>query len=77
MFEILVSFLFFWLLFKGIGLALRVTWGAAKLIASLMMVAAVPLLGVGLLFMGGIVLLLPLALVAGAIAILTAVAEAI
>ena len=34
MLEILLTILFVWLLFKVIGLAFRVAWGAAKIVAS-------------------------------------------
>ena len=62
MFELLVIILFCWLSFKAIGLALTLTWGAAKILAALLFAIAVPVLFVCLLFAGGVVLLLPLAL---------------
>ena len=70
MFELLVVILFCWLSFKVIGLALTLTWGAAKILASLLFLIAVPVLFVCLLFAGGIVLLLPLALIGGAVGVL-------
>jgi len=63
MLEILLTIAFCWLFFKAIGLALRMAWGTAKVIASLLFAIAVPLLFVCLVFAGGIVILLPLALV--------------
>jgi len=63
MLEILLTIAFCWLFFKAIGLALRMAWGTAKVIASLLFAIAVPLLFVCLAFAGGIVILLPLALV--------------
>jgi len=69
-FELLVVILFCWLSFKVIGLALTLTWGAAKILASLLFLIAVPVLFVCLLFAGGIVLLLPLALIGGAVSVL-------
>ncbi len=64
MLEILVVIGFCWLLFKGIGLAFKMAWGAAKIIASLLFAIAVPLLIGCLVFAGGFILLLPLALIA-------------
>ena len=72
MFEFLVIVLFCWLSFKAIGLALSLTWGVAKILASLLFVIAVPVLFICLLFAGGIVLLLPLALIGGAVGVLKA-----
>ena len=69
MFEILVLVLFCWLFFKAIGLAFKVAWGAAKVIAVLLSVLALPLLIVCLLFAGGFVLLVPVLLIAGAFGI--------
>ena len=63
MFELFVIILFCWLAFKAIGLALSLTWGAAKILASLLFVIAVPVLFVCLLFAGGVVLLLPVAMI--------------
>lgn len=72
MLEFLVVIGFCWLLFKGIGLAFRVAWGAAKIIASLLFAVAVPLLIGCLVFAGGFFLLLPLALIAIAFGLLKA-----
>lgn len=72
MFEILVLILFCWLFFKAIGLAFKVAWGAAKVIAVLLSVLALPILVVCLVFAGGFVLLLPVVLIAGAFGILKA-----
>ena len=74
LFELLVVIIFCWLAFKAIGLALSLTWGAAKILASLLFVVAVPVLFICLLFAGGIVLLLPLALIGGAVGLLKACA---
>ena len=73
MLEILVTVLFCWLFFKAIGLAFRVAWGTTKILASLLFAVAVPMLIAGVLFAGGILLLLPLVLVAIAFALLKAV----
>lgn len=72
MFELLVIVLFIWLSIKAAGLALKLTWGAAKILASLLFAIAVPALIGCILFAGGLVLLVPVLLVAGAIAILKA-----
>ena len=44
LFELFVIILFCWLAFKAIGLALSLTWGAAKILASLLFAIAVPVL---------------------------------
>lgn len=62
MLDILLVVLFCWLFFKAVGLAFRMAWGTAKIIASLLFTLAVPLLVLCLLFAGGVFLLLPLAL---------------
>jgi len=72
LFELLVIILFCWLCFKAIGLALTLTWGAAKILAALLFAIAVPVLFACLLFAGGVVLLLPLALIGGAVGVLKA-----
>ena len=74
MLEILTVVLFCWIFFKALGLAFRVAWGTTKLIAALLFAVAVPLLVVCLLFVGGIALLLPLALVGLAFGLLKAIA---
>lgn len=63
MLDLLVIILFCWLFFKAVGLIFRMAWGTAKLIASVLLTIAVPLLVVCLVFAGGVVLLLPLALI--------------
>lgn len=72
MFELLVVVLFCWLAVKAIGLVLSLTWGAAKILATILLVVAVPMLFICLLFAGGIILLLPLALIGGVVGILKA-----
>lgn len=63
MLKLLTIIVFMWLLFKTIGLTLKLTWGAAKIISSILMAFALPLLIVGLLFVGGVVLLVPIVMV--------------
>ena len=74
MLEILTIILFCWLFFKAMGLAFRVAWGTVKMIASVLFALAVPMLVISLLFAGGILLLVPLALVGLAFGLLKAVA---
>ena len=66
MMEFLVLIAFCWLFFKAVGLAFRMAWGAAKIIASVLFALAVPMLILCLVFAGGIFLLLPLALISAA-----------
>ena len=70
MLEFLLVALFCWLFFKAVGLAFRVAWGFAKVIASLLLGLAVPFLILGLIFAGGVILLVPVAMIAIALALL-------
>lgn len=70
MFEFIIIAVFIWLLVKAIGIAIKLTWGMAKVIASILMGIALPLLVICLLFVGGIALLVPVAVIAIAIGIL-------
>ena len=72
MFELLTTVLFVWLMFKAIGLMLRLTWGMAKIAASVLFALAFPALIGCLLFAGGILLLIPLAMIAIAAGIVKA-----
>ena len=63
MFELLTIVVFAWLLIKAIGLAFKLTWGMAKIVASILMVLALPLLIVCLLFVGGAILIVPVAMI--------------
>ena len=63
MFELLTIVVFVWLLIKTIGLAFKLTWGMAKIIASILLVLALPLLIVCLLFVGGAILIVPVAMI--------------
>ena len=72
MFEILVIAIFIWLMVKAIGLALRLTWGLAKIAASILIALAFPVLILCVIFVGGIALLLPLLMIAIAAGILKA-----
>ena len=72
MLELIMLILFCWLFFKVVGLAFRVAWGAAKIIASILLVLAFPLLILGLVFAGGFLLLVPFCLIALAFGLLKA-----
>lgn len=72
MLELLIVIGFCWLFFKASGLAFRAAWGAAKIIASLLFAVAVPMLVLCLVFAGGVILLVPVALVAVAFGLLKA-----
>ena len=73
MLDLLVVILFCWLFFKALGLAFQVAWGSAKIIASLRFAVAVPMLVLCLIFAGGLLLLVPLALLGIAFGLLKAV----
>ena len=72
MFELLTVFVFIWLMVGAIRLAVRLTWGMAKIAACLLMVLAFPALFVCMIFVGGIALLVPLCVLGLAIGILKA-----
>jgi len=72
MFELLTIAIFLWLLVKAIGFAFRLTWGIAKIIASILIGLAFPVLILCLIFAGGIALLVPLVMIAIAAGILKA-----
>lgn len=64
MFELLVLILFGWMFFGALRVVCKVTWGLAKFAAVILMALALSALLVCLLFAGGVVLLLPVGLVA-------------
>lgn len=70
MLELLVLCVFIWLLVRVVGLALKLTWGAAKVAAGILTALALPLLVVCLVFAGGVLLLLPVAMLGLAAGIL-------
>ncbi len=72
MLNLVVTVLFFWLFFKVIGLALKMAWGIVKLIASVLVTVALPLLVFCLLCAGGLLILVPLGLVILAFGLLKA-----
>ena len=72
MFELFIIALFIWLLVKAIGLAFKLTWGVAKVVASILIGLAFPVLIVCFIFIGGIALLAPVIMIAIAAGILKA-----
>ena len=70
MFELLIVVAFVWLMIKAVGMAFKLTWGAAKVVASILMTIALPLLIVCFVFVGGIALILPVGLIALSMGIL-------
>ena len=72
MFELLTIVIFIWLLVKAVGLAFRLTWGVAKVAASILIGLALPVLIICPVLVGGVVLLVPLVMVAIAAGILKA-----
>ena len=74
MMELLTLAIFCWLSFHMLKLAVKLTWCAAKVIAFGLFLLALPVLALAVLTVGGLFLLLPLAMIAGAVGILKAVA---
>ena len=72
MIQILVIALFCYLGFKALGLFFRIAWGAANIAATVLFVLALPMLVGCLVFAGGILLAIPLALMAVAFGLLKA-----
>lgn len=72
MFELLTVAIFVWLMVKTIGLMFKLTWGTAKIIASILIGLAFPALLVCLVFVGGVALLIPVVIIAIAAGILKA-----
>ena len=72
MFELLTVVIFIWLLVKVAGFAFRLTWGVAKIAAFLLIGLALPVMIVCFAFVGGVVLLVPLVMIAVAAGILKA-----
>ena len=70
MLELLTIVVFCWLSVKLLGLFFRMAWGAAKFIASVLFIIALPMLVLMLMFAGGMLLMIPLGLLALALGIL-------
>ena len=63
LFDIAIIILCGWLFIKGIGFAFKITWGVAKIVATLLLILAAPALIICLIFVGGFALLVPVAMV--------------
>ena len=74
MMELLTLAVFVWLSFRMLKLAVKLAWCAAKVVAFLLFLLALPALLLAVLTLGGIFLLIPLGMMLGAVAILKAVA---
>lgn len=74
MLDILLTVLFISLFIWTIKLMFKLTWGVAKVIAVILMIIALPTLIGGLMVAGGLVLLIPVALLIGAIGIIKLIA---
>lgn len=70
LFSLILVGLIFWLFFKCVGFALRMTWGLAKLIGVVLMVLALPIAGICVFLGLGTVLLLPAGLLAVALGVM-------
>jgi len=74
MFELLVIVIFCWLFVKVLKLAFSITWGLAKVAATVLCVLACPILVLCLLFASGLALIVPVLIVVGAYTMLKAFA---
>lgn len=72
MFELIVSILCFVLFIEVCMLMFKIAWGATKAIALILLVLSVPTLIGGLLLTGGVILLLPVAMLIGAVKLIRA-----
>ena len=66
MFSFLATILFLWIAYKSLKILFSLTWGIVKIMCTVLLVLAAPALVICLLFAGGMLILLPLGLVAGA-----------
>ena len=69
---ILIVYVCCWLLYQTLRLSFKVAWGVAKFMAYGLCILALPALALCVMTAGGIVLLLPIALLAGAWGIMSA-----
>ena len=70
MLEILATIVCCWLLFTAIRLMFKIAWGIAKVFAIVLIALAIPTLIESLLIAGGVLLLLPVAMLLLAIILL-------
>lgn len=71
MLELIVTVLCCVLFFKVCTLMFRIAWGATKIIALILSVLAFPILIAGLFLTGGAILLLPVAMLFGAVKLIS------
>ena len=64
MIELFIVVFFFWLFWQVLRLSLHMAWSAARVFGTLLAALALPLLICLLLFAGGVLLLIPVAVVA-------------
>ena len=67
--EIIITIIAVALLIKAVTLIFRLSWGIAKIIATILLILAIPVFGICLIFAGGLLLLIPVAIIAAAIGI--------
>ncbi len=72
MLDILLTVLFCWLGWKVLKLTFKVAWGATKIVASILLAIACPMLVLMGIFAGGVILLIPVALITIAFGLLKA-----
>lgn len=64
MLDLLVWILFCWIFFGSIKLMFKIAWGVAKILAVILLVLSLPSLIGCLLYASGVILLLPVVLIA-------------
>ena len=70
MLEILFTIIFIALFVWTLRLMFRISWGIAKILATVLLVLAIPALVLCLIFAGGLALLIPIGIVAGVVGII-------
>ncbi|MBP3445801.1 MAG: hypothetical protein J6K64_00825 [Clostridia bacterium] len=70
MIEILLTVIFIALFVWTAKLLFKISWGIAKIIATVLLVLALPVLVVCFLLAGGVALLIPIAIVGGVVGII-------
>ncbi len=68
--EIIISILAVVLLIKAVKLTFKITWGLAKIIATILLISAIPIFIACLVLAGGFLLLIPVGLIAAAIGVI-------
>ncbi|MBQ5592139.1 MAG: hypothetical protein IIU80_04270 [Clostridia bacterium] len=70
MLEILFTVIFIALFVWTAKLLFKISWGVAKILATILLVLALPILVLCLVFAGGLALLVPIGIVAGVVGII-------